>query len=53
MFDVFAKGVGTISQHKTLEEAIKKAKELNHPCSIFESNNPFEVVKWIFPKQRG
>lgn len=52
-YDVFAQGIGTMSQHKTLAEAVAKARKYNHPCTIFRSNNPFEVVKWIFPKRHG
>lgn len=50
-YDVFAQGIGTMSQHPTLAEAEAKAREYNHPCTIFKSNYPFRPVKWIWPKR--
>ena len=50
MFDVFLVNFGyTHSSHRTLELAQKAAKKTGFVCSIFNSKNPFEVIKWVCP----
>ena len=50
MFDVFLVNFGyTHSSHKTLEAAQKAANKTGFVCSIFNSKNPFEVIKWVCP----
>ena len=52
MFDVFLVNFGyTHSSHPTLELAQKAAKKTGFVCSIFKSNNPFEVhdIKYLSP----
>tara|TARA_R100000030_G_C3182850_1_gene106295 strand:- start:181 stop:414 length:234 start_codon:yes stop_codon:yes gene_type:complete len=63
-YDVFSEKTGTVSRHKSLEEAIKAAKKIgNIPFAIFKSHCVVhsvdseitqmpELVKWVFPKKR-
>jgi len=54
MFDVFLVNFGyTHSSHKTLELAIKAAKKTGFQCSIFKSDNPFDLIKWVCPAGGG
>ena len=54
MFDVFLVNFGyTHSSHKTLELAQKAAKKTGFVCSIFKSDNPFDVIKWVCPVGGG
>lgn len=52
-YEVFAQSVGTLSQHNTLEEAVKKAQDYNHPCAIFCSTDSSKVVRWVMPTNKG
>ncbi len=51
MFEVFnAKHGYTHSVgHTTLDAAIKSALKSGFACSIFKSDDPFTIVKWVFP----
>lgn len=51
MFEVFnAKNGYTHSVgHTTLDAAIKSALKSGVACSIFKSDDPFTIVKWVFP----
>lgn len=50
MYEVFLVNFGyTHSSHKTIEQAVKAAKKTGFQCSIFNSKNPFEVVRWVSP----
>ena len=63
-YDVFSEKTGTVSRHKSLEEAVKAAKKMgNIPFAIFKSHCVVhsvgseitqmpELVKWVFPKKR-
>ena len=58
-YDVFSEQTGTVSRHKSLEEAVKSAKKMgNIPFAIFKKDeNPYsyempELVKWVFPKKK-
>lgn len=48
MYEVFLANFGyTHSKWPTLEQAVKAAKKTGFQCSIFNSKNPFEVVRWV------
>ena len=63
-YDVFSEKTGTVSRHKSLEDAVKAAKKMgNIPFAIFKSISEYgefglteydmpELVQWVFPKKR-
>ena len=59
-YDVFSEIVGTISRHKSLEEAVKSATKLANKnmihFTIFKNHatppHSQKLVKWVFPKKR-
>lgn len=49
MFEVFLTNFGfTHSSHKTLEDAIKAAKNTGFQCHIFKSSDPFTILKTVW-----
>jgi hypothetical protein len=49
MFDVFTSATGTIGTYPTLDKAVVAAKKLGRTAQIFNTNNPFKVVKHVCP----
>ena len=47
MFDVFTTATGTIGTYPTLDKAVVAAKKLGRTAQMFNTNNPFKVVKTV------
>ena len=47
MFDVFTSATGTTGTYPTLDKAVVAAKKLGRTAQIFNTNNPFKVVKTV------
>ena len=47
----------TYGRHETLKESIiaarKAVRKTGLICCIFHIDNPFKVVKWVFPRRRN
>ena len=52
MFDVFTSATGTIGTYPTLDKAVVAAKKLGRTAQIFNTNNPFKVVKTVVARQQ-
>ena len=52
MFDVFTTATGTIGTYPTLDKAVVAAKKLGRTAQIFNTNNPFKVVKTVVARQQ-
>ena len=52
MFDVFTSATGTIGTYPTLDKAVVAAKKLRRTAQIFNTNNPFKVVKTVVARQQ-
>ena len=52
MFDVFTTATGTIGTYPTLDKAVVAAKKLGRTAQIFNTNNPFKVVKIVVARQQ-
>ena len=49
MFDVFTSATGTIGTYTTLDKAVVASKKLGRTAQIFNTNNPFKIIKTICP----
>ena len=52
MFDVFTTATGTTGTYPTLDKAVVAAKKLGRTAQIFNTNNPFKVVKTVVARQQ-
>ncbi len=51
-YEVFLTNFGyTCASARTLEEAVRKAKNTGFTCNIFQSDNPFQILKTVCPVQ--
>lgn len=51
MYDVYVNNSKyTLGTYSTLKKAINKAQSTGKVCSIFRTNNPFAIIKHVFPK---